>query len=168
MTQRARRGRRNPHPDPMRIFRAGRSGQNRPRGRASARFRSESENRDRRNSHDDVRQPDKFERTGGRGSASTFCRKSLRHRHSANGALERGTEFRQNHFGIRQERGRRTRLPYFGGGIHSAPHPSCSHRSRVIAKTNVGKSLKVVSLSRIIPFFSAIGAMGDFRDESKR
>ncbi len=83
-------------------------------------------------------------------------------------ALKRGTEFRQNHFGIRQERGRRARLPYFGGGIHSAPHPSCSHRCRVIAKTNVGKPLKVVSLSRIIPFFAPLGAMGDFRDESKR
>src|SRR6478609_5167810 len=139
----------------MRILRGGRSGQDGARGRASARFQSKSEYPNRRYSHDHVRQPDKFERTSGGGGASTFCRKGLRHRHSPNGALKRGTEFRQNHFGIRQERGRRARLPYFGGGIHSTPHPSCSHRSRVIAKTNVGKPLKVVSLSRIIPFFSA-------------
>src|ERR1700745_14609 len=139
----------------MRILRAGRSGQNCARGRASARFRSKSEYRNRRYSHDYVRQPHKFERTSSGGSASTFFGKSLRDRHSPNGALKRGTEFWQNHFGIRQERGRHARLPRFGGGIHSAPHPSCSHRSRVIAKTNVGKPLKVVSLSRIIPFFSA-------------
>src|SRR6266478_3023674 len=139
----------------MRILRTGRSGQNCARGRASARFRSKSEYPNRRYSHDDVRQPHKFERTSGGGGASTFCRKSLRHRHSANGALKRGTEFRQNHFGIRQERGRRARLPRFGGGIHSAPHLSCSHRCRVIAKRNVGKPLKVVSLCRTIPFFSA-------------
>ena len=31
-----------------------------------------------------------------------FAAKVYDHRHSANGALKRGTEFRQNHFGIRQ------------------------------------------------------------------
>src|SRR5437762_10024763 len=64
------------------------------------------------------------------GSTSTFCRKSLRHRYSANGALKRSAQFRQNYFGIRQERDRRTRLPRFGGGIHSAPRASCSHRCK--------------------------------------
>src|SRR5207302_9393312 len=118
--------------------------------------------------HDDVRQQDKFERTGSRGGASTFCRKSLRHRHSPNGALKRGTEFRQNHFGIRQERGRCARLPYFGGGIHSAPHPSCSHRSRVIAKTYVAKPKRSSPFPESFHFLPPLGAMGDFRDESKR
>jgi hypothetical protein len=40
--------------------------------------------------------------------------------------------------------------------IHSGSPESFIHCVRVIVKTNVGKPLKVVSLSRIIPFFSAI------------
>jgi hypothetical protein len=39
--------------------------------------------------------------------------------------------------------------------IHSGSPESFIHCIRVIVKANVGKPLKVVSLPRIIPFFSA-------------
>ena len=45
----------------------------------------------------------------------TFRRARLRHRHSANGSPERGAQLRQNDSRIRQERGRRARLPRSGG-----------------------------------------------------
>src|SRR5439155_16167134 len=65
-----------------------------------------------------VRQPHENQRPGRRGSATAFCLKSLSDRDSARGAIERGTQFRQDYFGIRYLRRRRPGVSRLGGGVH--------------------------------------------------